>query len=187
MDKDLIAKVQEWVEKTYSNAEHLVRTGYWVKKIYPEADDALIIAAISHDIERAFNEGRTPPSSELKGAKWDDPEYDKWHSERSAKFVSDFLENEGAGGELIKEVAKLVGSHEHGGWKEADILRDADSLSFLEVNAPVFISWIPNELSAEDVKGKFDFMYKRIGGKEAKQLAKPLYEKALEDLAKINN
>lgn len=122
MDKGLIAKVQRWVEEIYSNSDHLVRTGYWVKKLDSKASDALIIAAITHDIERVFKENRNPPSPEAKGAKWDDSVYDKWHSERSAKFVTEFLKKEGASGELIKKVAQLVSHHEHGGWKEADIL-----------------------------------------------------------------
>lgn len=77
MSKDLIKKVEEWVIKIYSNSDHLVTTGYWVKKLYPKANEALIITALSHDIERAFKEGRIPPSPELKNAKWDDPIYNK--------------------------------------------------------------------------------------------------------------
>ena len=184
MDRGLIAKIQKWVEENYSNADHLVRTGYWVRMFYPRANDALIIAAITHDIERAFMDDRNPPTPEFGGAKWDDAVYDKWHSERSAKFVSEFLEKEGADQDLIDEVSNLISHHEHGGWKEADILRDADSLSFLEVNVDMFLSWIPEKLSKEEVRKKFHYMYKRIGTKKAKKYAEPLYEKALDKLSK---
>ena len=185
MEKHLVAKVQKWVEGIYSNANHLVRTGYWVKKLYPQANESLVIAAISHDVERAFKEGRNPPSPEMKGAKWEDPAYDKWHSERSAKFVLEFLKKRGADPSLIKEVSELISHHEHGGWKEADFLRDADSLSFLEINVDMFISRIPNELTKDEVKEKFDYMYKRIGGRKAKKIAKPFYEMAIEKLNKF--
>jgi hypothetical protein len=186
MNKDLIEKIQEWVEETYSNADHLIRTGYWVKKLDPNASEALIIAAITHDIERAFGENRNPPVDEF-GANWDNPVYDKWHSERSAKFVSEFLKKEGENKELIEEASKLISHHEHGGWKEADILKDADSLSFLEVNVDTFVSWIPKKASKEDIRKKFDYMFNRIEGKKAKELAKPLYTKALEKLEKAGN
>ncbi|OGM09517.1 hypothetical protein A2Z67_01580 [Candidatus Woesebacteria bacterium RBG_13_36_22] len=184
MNVVLIQKVQKWVEEIYSNADHLVRTGYWVKKLNPKANDALIIAAITHDIERAFKEDRNPPVEEF-GANWDNPIYDKWHSERSVEFVSEFLKKEGTDQGLIDEVSRLIGHHEHGGWKEADILRDADSLSFLEVNVGMFISWIPDKVSKEEVKEKFDYMFNRIGGKRARELAEPLYKKALEKLGKV--
>ena len=182
MDKDLIAKIQKWVEENYSNADHLVRTGYWIKKLYPKVDDALIVAAITHDIERAFKDDKNPPSPEFGGAKWGDDIYDRWHSERSAKFVSEFLKEEGVDKAFINKVSKLISHHEHGGWKEADILKDADSLSFLEVNVDMFISWIPEKLSKEEVREKFDYMFNRISGRKAKDIAKPLYEKALEKL-----
>jgi hypothetical protein len=182
MDKKLIKKTEKWVKEIYSNADHLIRTGYWVKKLYPDADDTLIIAAITHDIERAFKEGRTTPSPEMKGAKWDDPVYNKWHSERSSRFIQKYLEKEKTEPNLIKKITRLVNCHESGGWKEADFLRDADSISFLEVNTPYFISLIPKDLSKEDVKEKFDYMYQRISGAEAKKIAEPLYKKALDIL-----
>ncbi|OGM28319.1 hypothetical protein A2962_00550 [Candidatus Woesebacteria bacterium RIFCSPLOWO2_01_FULL_39_61] len=187
MNKSLVNKVQKWVEEIYSNAGHLVRTGYWVKRLYPEADDALIIAAISHDIERAYKKGGKPPSPEGKGAKWDDPVYDKWHSERSAGFVSEFLRKEGAAESMIKEISKLISHHEHGGWREADFLRDADSLSFLEINVDMFISRIPDQLTKDEVREKFDYMFNRIGSEKAKKIAKPLYKKAIEKLNKIKD
>lgn len=176
-----------WVEEIYSNADHLLRTGYWVKKLYPQAKDSLIVAAITHDIERAFKKDRTPPSPEFGRVKWDDSVYDKWHSERSAKFVSDFLKKENIDEDFINDVAKLISHHEHGGWKEADILRDADSLSFLEINVDYFLTLIPEKLTKDEVREKFDIMYTRIGSEQAKQLAKPYYGKAIDRLNKIGH
>lgn len=183
----LIKKAEEWINKIYFNADHLLRTGYWVEKIHPEADESLIIASITHDVERAFPGGRKPPSPELYGAQWDDPIYNSWHSKRSAKYVKEYLKKEGAGSELIDEVTKLISVHEKGGWKEADILRDADSVSFLEINVPMFISRIPNELRKSEVREKFDYMFKRIDGKKARELATPFYSKAITDLDKVED
>ena len=171
MNKDLVNKVQKWVEEIYSNADHLVRTGYWVKRLYPEADD----------------EGRNPPSPEMGGAKWDDPVYNRWHSKRSAAFVKNFLDKEGANPKIIDDVVKLISVHEEGGWKEADILRDADSISFLEVNINRFISRITTVFTKQEVKEKFDYMFERIGSSKAKIIAKPFYDKAIEELNKVKD
>lgn len=182
MDTNLIKKTEKWVNRIYSNADHLIRTGYWIKRIYPIADEAMVIAAITHDIERAFPEGRTPPSPELKGAKWDDDVYNQWHGNRSAKYVREFLEKNCAPQDLIKKVVKLISHHESGGWKEADYLKDADSLSFLEINPALFISRIGKDLSRNEAKEKFNYMYRRIENKKAKALAAPFYKKALKEL-----
>lgn len=64
-------------------------------------------------------------------------------------------------------------------------MKDADSLSFLEVNVDMFLSWIPEKFSKEEVREKFDYMFDRIGGKKAKKLAEPLYKIALEKLEMI--
>jgi hypothetical protein len=191
MSNKLRKIIEEWVNGIYDNSEHLIRTGYWIKRLDPNATDAMYIAAVTHDVERAFKEGRNPPSAELSGAVWDDPVYNLWHGDRSAMFVSGFLKNEGVDERLIDEIYKLVKHHEDGGWKEADILKDADSVSFLEVNASMFISKIGKDLNQhkgltkEEVRSKFEYMYNRISGKNAKKLAKPFYDKALADLGKI--
>lgn len=178
----LFKTTQAWVEKNYFNAEHLVRTVYWVKKLKPSADKALLLAALTHDIERAFEKGREPPSSETDN--WDNQEYNRWHSRRSAEFASEFLKNAGADNNLIKRVSALVGQHEEGGSEETDILKDADSISFLEVNAPWFIAKIPEKWTKESVKEKIDYMFRRINGEKAKTKAKPFYQKALFELEK---
>ena len=182
MNTQLLVKIRKWVKETSPNADHLIRTGYWVERIYPKADVALVIAAITHDIERGFVQKRIPPSPEFKGAKWDDPVYDKWHSERSAKFVKEFLEKENADKKLIEKIVQLISHHEHGGWKEVDILKDADSISFLEINVPHFISKISGDFSKDDVKEKFDLMYYRISSPKAKKIAEPFYKNAIRKL-----
>lgn len=187
MNRNLIELAEKWVDDIYSNADHLLRTGYWIKQLYPKTDDALIIAAITHDVERAFPKGRKPPSPESKGVKWDDRAYSQWHEKRSAKFVGNFLKKNGAPKDLIDKVAKLIIYHEEGGWKEANYLRDADSISFLEINVPLFISRIPKYLSKKEVREKFDYMFRRIGNKEARKIAKPFYKKALVSLSELKN
>lgn len=179
---DLLKQTEGWVKEIYSNFDHLARTVHWVKRLAPGASEALILAALTHDIERAFPKGRRPPSPDVGEVKWDDVTYQRWHQDRSAKFASNFLKKQKADPKLIKKVADLVRKHEEGGNEEANLLRDADSLSFLEVNSPLFLSWVPTKLSKEAVKGKLDYMFKRIEGGRAKVMAQKFYNKALLEL-----
>lgn len=41
-------------KKKHKNFKHFRRTVYWVKRLSPGADESLLIAAYSHDVERAF-------------------------------------------------------------------------------------------------------------------------------------
>ncbi|MCK5681060.1 hypothetical protein KAI46_09670, partial [bacterium] len=53
---------KEFVKNSFAAVEnqlvplHLERTVDWLVKLYPEADEALLIAGVAHDIERAFRE-----------------------------------------------------------------------------------------------------------------------------------
>lgn len=176
----LLDKVRKWVVENYNNREHLVRTADYIKILKPSASEPLLIAAYTHDIERAFKNNRNPPGSEY--GVWDDPIYNKWHSKRSAEFAAKFLKEENASGKLIESVTTLINLHEVGGNPDANILMNADSLSFLEVNVPMFISMIPDRLDKRKVKGKFDYMYRRITGEKAKNIAEPLYKDAIRKL-----
>lgn len=191
---DTVKAVGKWVKGIYFNADHLIRTAYWLKKLDPNADLASIIASITHDIERAFPKNRRPPSSEFSGAKWDDKEYNLWHGKRSARFVEKFLKKQGATEEIVSKVKHLIVYHEIGGDRETTLLKDADSLSFLEINVPLFISRInvrvstsriPRKLAKQEVKEKFNYMFNRISSKKAKSLARPFYKKALAKLASV--
>ena len=189
---ELYQKVEQFVVDSFTKAgntsgiKHFKQTVYWVQQLKSDADEALLIAAIAHDIERAFDEERRPPSSEFGERKWDDPVYNKWHSERSAKFTRKFLEKEEAETELIQKVVTLIEQHEFGGNQETDLLRDADSISFLETNAPIFISRISEKLSKNEVREKIDYMFDRIGDPKRKKIARELYNKVIEQLDRVN-
>lgn len=184
--KKLLQEVRKWVEDNYFNANHLVRSVHWVKKLDPKADEATIIAALTHDMERAF-----PGPNEVKFLTgYTDEEYlelCRRHSLRSAKIVGNFLKEKGAKSKLINKVKELIKQHEFGGAYEQDLIKDADSISFLEANAPIFISFIPEKRTKEEVRKKFDWMFNRISLPKAKRLAKPFYEKAVAELEKVED
>ena len=158
---------------------HFDRTVYWLKQLRPDADEALLIASISHDIERASRLGDAGLGRTDKGfLNIDDNTY---HQEKGAEIIGNFLKEQGADDKLIKRVKHLVSAHEYGGDDDQNLLKDADSLSFVENNASIFIARL-DKLGYDNVKEKFDWMYGRISEPKAKQLAKPFYEKMIKKL-----
>jgi hypothetical protein len=177
-----------WVTHNYSNANHLLKTEEWLLRLKPEASEALRLAALTHDMERAFPGPDSPRSDPaIDGV---DHVYTRAHSERSARIVEAFLRDQKAGETLIGAVVALVRVHEYGGWPEADFLQAADSLSFLEVNISMFLLGLKgsaSQRSGEQVRAKFTWMYERIQLAEARTLATPFYEVALKRLAQRLN
>ncbi|RLB74762.1 MAG: hypothetical protein DRH15_15130 [Deltaproteobacteria bacterium] len=113
--------------------EHGFNTLKWVKRIMPEADVLMEIAALGHDIERAIEE--------KKVRREDFPDYEAFkdaHAKNSADIVRSIMQECGWDEQSIGKVARMVRLHETGGDEEADILRDADALSFFDVNLPYY-------------------------------------------------
>lgn len=181
--KSLLEETKKWIEKSY-NYKHLERSGYWVKKLDPKVDEAVLIAALTHDMDRAFTK---PDDIKFpKGiSKRKYNELYKKHGLGAARIVGEFLDEKGANKKLISKVKKLIEKHEFGGTYEENLVKDADSLSFLENNISVFIGFIPEKITKEDVKRKFNYMFNRISSPKAKQMAKPFYKKAMKELEKV--
>ena len=164
----------DWIEP-YWNAEHLRRTRDWLLELDPDASEALRLAALTHDIERHFPGG---PVSDLSVAPEQDLEYRRLHSERSARFVTEWLADEGADVALILEVERLILAHELGGAPDEDLLQAADSLSFLEVNVDLPAKWAAEgRCSLERGVDQHRWMLERIRVPRARALAEPLYRK----------
>ena len=77
----------EWI-RLYYDGEHLARAGDWLLAVEPTAPEPLVIAALLHDMERSVPGG---PVFDKQRQRWDDPEYNRAHSERSAAVVAGWL------------------------------------------------------------------------------------------------
>lgn len=181
---DLLLLSRTWVIEKYGrHAQHLLKAEEWLRRIRPNASQAMILATLTHDMERAFPGLDSPKQDPTLGP--DDPGYNSAHSERSARVVSEFLRTQNAPEKLVTEVARLISVHEIGGWEDANWVQAADSLSFLEVNVDFFLDRIdaPNDSwTYESVRAKFDWMYNRIQIPEAQALATLLYQNAMQKL-----
>lgn len=162
--------------------KHFERTVYWLKELRPDADEALLIAAISHDIERAYR--KEDMLEKKQTSSYASKDYFRPHEERGAEIIADFLKKENADPEMILRVKTLVSRHEEGGDEDQNLLKDADSISFFENNVPVFLTKNLPEVGKEKIKEKFDWMFNRITSEKAKQIVKEWYQKAIHDLEK---
>ncbi len=177
-------RAREWVRANYSQgAQHLLQTEEWLQRLTPGASEALLLAALTHDMERAVPGPDSPSLDPKQGV--DNPTYNIAHSERSARIVSAYLHEQGASQESIEQVARLIRAHEYGGDHDENLVQAADSLSFLEVNVNVFLGWMDAgdaKWNADAVGAKFTWMYERTQIPQARDLARPMYEEAIRKL-----
>ena len=165
-----------WIEPYY-DSEHLRLTVVWLLRLDPVAPEPLLVAALTHDMERHFPGGTQP--NKAAGA-WDDFEYNTKHTRRSADIVSGWLRAQGVSDLFVEQVTPPILEHEFGGSPSGDLIQAADSLSFLDTNAELVARWVLNgETTLEHAKRKLEWMYERIRVPDARALARPLYEAAL--------
>jgi hypothetical protein len=148
-----------------SEATHAQLVHKWVLILKPDADEALQIAALSHDIERAFT-GIT--EKDLKDYS-KISEFKNEHAKRSAQFSSEILKKHKYPNTIINKVKLLVSKHEVGGDGEADILRDADSIAYFKNGVYSYLK----RSGQERTRGKIKFMFERMSPK-AKEIVKSL-------------
>lgn len=148
---------QSSVPEDPTHAENALQ---WLLKIKPDADDALQIAALAHDIDRA---------SDQKVKRDDYEDYDAFkaaHAKHSANILRDILEAHGVCSYIIDKACRLVLHHEVGGDPEADVLQDADSISYFDSNLPLYYGregW-------EETKRRCLWGYRRLSPKMHKVL-----------------
>lgn len=180
---NLFNVVKKFVDEAYAkkgkSSIHFEETVKWIKKLKPNANNALLIAGYAHDIERAVLKDTVPMKSYQEGLSLIDNNYLEKHQKDSAKVISSFLKNQQTSKDLVERVFYLVSHHEIGGDEDANTLKDADSLSYFEVNAERHVKWVHMNITKEQIREKMDWMYNRITLKEAKDLCKPLYERGL--------
>ncbi len=195
----MINKVKIFIKKLLENKtevekmvlNHLIDTEKYVillnKKITKiEPSEELRIAALGHDIERAFRDEKIYEKMYKSENGFLSEWYLNYHQEKSAEIIANFLKSSNYPEDKIERVYNFILKHEVGGDFETNILKDADSISFFINNSEHFIIIKTKESSIEKVKEKLDWMYNRITFNEAKEIAKNLYLHALKNLDKLN-
>jgi len=111
---------------------HADNTVEWLLRLETDADEALQLAALAHDIDRA-----TPERVRHE----DHPDYDAFkaaHARRGARLLRGILEDCEVESAIVNEACRLVVLHEVGGDPGSDLLKDADSISYFDVNLPLY-------------------------------------------------
>ena len=112
---------------------HSKNTLKWLLKLVPDADEALRIAALGHDIDRAIEERK------VRRSDFDDfDEFKAVHARNSADILREVMVDCGIEEDRVEEVCRLVRIHEVGGDARSDLLKDADSISYFDVNLPLY-------------------------------------------------
>lgn len=183
MNLSIYNKVEQFVFDSFDkeiDRQHLIQTVYWLKELCPEADEVLLVAAIAHDIERAYRKKDLLEKKVSVG--FANIEFYRLHEERGAEIIANFLKQEKVDNAFIKRVRFLISRHEEGGNDDQNFLKDADSISFFEIYVPLFLEKVIFVIGKEKTKEKFDWMFNRISSEKAKEIVQPIYEKAISDL-----
>ncbi|MFZ2189995.1 MAG: HD domain-containing protein [Candidatus Magasanikiibacteriota bacterium] len=179
-------KVKQFVDQSFGKVSpHFERTVYWMKELKPDADEAMFIAAYGHDIHRAFRKERSPEKF-FKNIELNNPDYIEEHQKVGAEMMANFLRKNKYNEKDVLRIYEMINLHETGGTPESDILKDADSISYLEKEGLHNLKIIPI-LGFDKIKNKIDWMYNRISSKKAREFAKPFYKKITDTMKKYEN
>ena len=139
----------------------------WVIKFRPDADWALQLAAFAHDIERAL------PQRKVIRSKFSDyNDFKNAHALNSAKVIQEILDEYPFSRKVKNKILSLIRNHELGLTNDVDIaiLKDADSLSFFEVNLLAYAE--RNDES--EILSRMIWGYQRLS-KRARQIVKEFH------------
>ena len=146
---------------------HSKNTLEWLLKLKPDADEALQIAALAHDIERAI-EKRKVKRKDYK----DYDEFKNAHALNSANISVEIMKECNVSTELTDDVFGLIRLHETGGSRRVNILRGADGISFFHVNHPEYF----NRNGKKETEKRWFWGYRRLSEKERKIIARFNYQ-----------
>jgi hypothetical protein len=146
---------------------HAENTFNWLLRLEPEADIALQIAALGHDVERAIEERRIQ-----KRLYTDFDVFKAAHAHNSAEIMKEIMTACEVPQYIADEVCRLVRRHETGGDARSDLLRDVDSISFFDVNLPLYYE----RNGREETLRRSIWGYRRISQRRKKALSNIVYK-----------
>ncbi|MBI4264960.1 MAG: DUF4202 domain-containing protein [Acidobacteria bacterium] len=170
----------DWT-RDYYDRSHLLRTGDWLLALDPRAPEPLVIAALTHDMERTVPGG---PVLDKANTPWDDPAYNAAHCARSAHVVASWLTAHAASERFVQGIRTPILEHEFGGSAEGDLMQAADSISFLETNRGLVVGWVEGgECSVEKGQAKMQWMCDRVRLERARAVARAQLEAGMAEIA----
>ena len=166
-------KIEDIIKKSSvpEDYPHSINTLKWLLTLKPNADEGLKIAALGHDIERAIEERKVERRDYKNYEKFKDA-----HALNSAKIIGEIMKDCKINQELIEDIYFLVRHHECGGNSRVNVLRDADTISFFDVNLKFYFKrndeketkkrwlWGYNKLSSnlKNIVAEFKYRDKKL-------------------------
>jgi len=175
MNIDLMKEIERELKEVIKKSEipedypHAKNVKEWVLRLKPDADTALQIAALAHDIERAISNRKI-----LKNNFKDYDSFKKAHSINSAKITLEILNRFPLSKKVKDKVRYLIENHEFGleNDQELSVLMNADSLSFFEVNLPLYFQ----RHNIDDTLFRMEWGYRRLSERAKKFLKQFKYK-----------
>lgn len=152
---------------------HAENTLEWLLRLEPEADAAMRLAALAHDIERARPD---------RLSRHDFDDYDRFkamHAAIGARWAGRLFRRAGLAPVVRHEACRLVRLHESGGDPRSDLLKDADSISFFDHNLPAYL----DREGFEESLRRARWGYERLSPRGRHHVARIAY--ARDDLRRI--
>ena len=146
---------------------HADNTLEWLLRLEPDAGDALQLAALAHDIDRAIE------GIKVKRADFDD--YDAFkaaHARNGAEILRPILGSCGVARDIVDAACRLVEDHEVCGDPSSDLLKDADSISYFDVNLSLYYQregW-------QETKRRSSWGYRRLSARAKEFVNKICYQ-----------
>lgn len=153
--------------KVPEDPRHAENTLEWLLRLDPKADQALQIAALAHDIDRAVEAHKVRRSDY-----GDYNEFKAAHARNGAKILRTLLDSCGIAKSITEEACRLVAAHEVGGDPRSNLLKEADSISYFSVNMPLYYQregW-------EETKRRCVWGYRRLSARTKEIVKAMTYE-----------
>jgi hypothetical protein len=132
---------------------HALDTWQWTLRLDPDADLAVQLAALFHDVERLSSEA----DARVEHHAADYQAFKDDHAERGAELTDSLLAWIGADAGTRAKTARLIAAHERlpePGDPDAEalfLLNDADALSFFSLNSAGYLDYFGPEATARKV------------------------------------
>ena len=133
--------------------DHALDTWQWVLRLAPDADLAVQLAALFHDVERLSSEA----DARVEHQATDYQAFKDDHAARGAELAAALLAWVGVDAGTGERAARLIAAHEHlpqPGDPDAaalSLLNDADALSFFSLNSAGYLDYFGPEATRRKV------------------------------------
>ncbi len=133
--------------------DHALDTWQWTLRLAPDADLAVQLAALFHDVERLSSEA----DARVEHQAADYQAFKDVHAERGAELAAALLAWVGVDAGTRERAARLIADHEHlpppgdPDGAALSLLSDADALSFFSLNSAGYLDYFGPEATRRKV------------------------------------